>query len=66
MELARSLQNKIYGIQGLQPQTRIDLLLGLQNEMDGMDAVIVDLSRDKATYVLLGHDPASLGEMASV
>ena len=55
VKLAGSLQDVIHGIEGLQPQTRIDLLLGLQNEMDGVNAVVVDLSRNETTNVLLGH-----------
>jgi hypothetical protein len=49
------LEHVVNGIERLETQTRIDLLLGLQNEVDGMDAVIVDLAGHEAANVLIGH-----------
>jgi hypothetical protein len=63
MELSRSPEHVIDGIEGFQPQTGVDLLLGFQNKMDGMNTVVIDLPWDEAANVLLSHNPASLSGM---
>ena len=62
VKLPDSPEHEIHGIERLQPQTCIDLLLGLQHKMDGMYAVVVDLAWNEATNVLFSHDSASLRE----
>ena len=53
MELSLSPDHEIYRIESLQTQARVDLLLGFQDKMNGMDAVI-DSKKEIALMRLIG------------